>query len=84
MAETMGTAWNAKMVEIQMKAAAAYLGEALKAIRIAQEAIENGENDADEKLPEFTNLKGLLSIAHATANRTANNWADYRMAREKH
>lgn len=78
-----GTAQNAKMVEIQMKAAAAYLAEALEAVRAAKEAIAAGENEADEKLPEFDNLKGLLSIAHATATRTANNWTDYRMAREK-
>lgn len=80
---TKGTAQNAKIVEVQMKAAAAYLAEALKAVRIAQDAVAAGENEADEKLPEFANLKGLLSIAHATTTRTANNWADYRMAREE-
>jgi hypothetical protein len=66
-----------------MKAAAAHLAEALEAVRTAQEAVAAGEREAAEKLPEFANLKGLLSIAHATATRTANTWSDNTIAREK-
>jgi hypothetical protein len=77
-----GTAQNAKLIEIQMQAAAAYIGEALKAVRIASEAVVEGEGEAEFKLPEFSNLEGLLSIAFSTTNRTANNWSDYRVSRE--
>lgn len=78
-----GTAANAEMIEIQMKAAAAHLVEALKAVRTAREAVVEGEREVEFKLPEFSNLEGLLSIAFSTANRTANTWSDNAIAREK-
>lgn len=82
MANAKATAENAKIIEVQMQAAAAYLAKATEAVRTAREAVAEGENEVEFKLPEFSNLEGLLSIAFATRKRTANNWSDYRFSRE--
>lgn len=80
--ETRGTARNAKMIEIQMKAAAAYLDEALKAVRIASEAVESGEDDVNEKMNDFLTMQRMLSMGLKDANRMADRWTEYRMDRE--
>lgn len=75
MADNKGTAQNAKMIEIQMKAAAAYLEEAVKAIRIAQNAVDTGEDDVAV-------LERHLRFAVNSANSIAERWTGRRMDRE--
>lgn len=76
MGNTKGTAQNAKMIEIQMKAAAAYLEEAVKAIRIAENAIDTGEDGVAV-------LERHLRFAVNSANSIAERWTGIRMDREK-
>jgi hypothetical protein len=78
-----GTAENAQFIAEQMGVARAALMEALKAVRAAEEAVKKGENEVEFKLPEFSNLGGLLSIAHSTAAKTRNTWCDNLSARLK-
>ena len=77
MADIKGTAQNAKMIEIQMKAAAAYLEEAVNAIRIAQSAVDTGKDG-------IAVLERHLGFAVNSANSIAERWTGIRMDREKH
>lgn len=82
MGDIKGTAQNAKMIEIQMKAAAAYLEEATKAVRIAQDALQDGENDISPEMTNMLTLQRLLSSAIHDANWIAERWTGIRMDRE--
>jgi hypothetical protein len=83
MANTKGTAQNAKMIEIQMKAVAAYLEEAKKAVRIAMDTIGTGEaDDVSQKMDEVLVMQRMLSLGLYDANRIAGRWTETRMARE--
>jgi hypothetical protein len=84
MADSKSTAHNAKMIEIQMKAAASYLEEAKKAVRIAQDAFQNGENDVAGEMTNILTLQRILSSAIHDANWIAERWTGIRMDREKH
>lgn len=84
MADSKSTAQNAKMIEIQMKAAASYLEEAQKAVRIAQDAFQNGENEMAGEMTNILTLQRLLSSAIHDANWIAERWTNIRMDREKH
>ena len=83
MTDTKGTARNAKMIEVQMKAAGAYLEEATKAVRIAQDAFQNGEDDIAGEMTNLLTLQRLLSNATHDAKWIAERWTDYRMTREQ-
>lgn len=82
MSDTSGTAQNAKMIEIQMKAAASYLEEAHKAVRIALDALDDGESDIPGEMTNFLTLQRLLSSATHDAKWIAERWTGYRMDRE--
>jgi hypothetical protein len=84
MADSKSTAHNAKMIEIQMKAAASYLEEAKKAVRIAQDAFQNGENDVAGEMTNILTLQRILSSAIHDANWISERWTGIRMDREKH
>lgn len=82
MADTKGTARNAYLIEVQMKAAVAYMEEANKAVRIAMDTFQNGENDIAGEMTNFLTLQRLLSSATHDANWIAERWTEYRIARE--
>ena len=83
MTETKGTAQNAKMIEIQMKAAASYLGEAQKAVRVALYTLDAVENDMPGEMTNFLTLQRLISAATHDAKWMAERWTEHRMDREK-
>lgn len=83
MTDAKGTVQNAKMIETQMKAAGAYLEEAAKAVRIAQEAFQNGEDGIAGEMTNLLTLQRLLSNATHDAKWIAERWTDNRMTREK-
>lgn len=84
MADSEGTAQNAKMIEIQMKAAASYLEEAKKAVRLAQDAFQSGESDVTGEMTNILTLQRIISSASHDASWIAERWTGIRMDREKH
>jgi hypothetical protein len=82
MADAKGTARNAYLIEVQMKAAVAYMEEAKKAVRIAQDTVISGGED-DMEMGELITMQRMLSMGLKDANRIVERWTDYRIAREK-
>lgn len=86
MADIKGTAQTAYLVEVQMKAAAAYLEEAKKAVRIAMDTIHNSEEGdyLGQKIDEVIVLQRMLSMGLYDANRIVEHWTETRTTRENH
>lgn len=81
MADTKGTARNAYLIEVQMKAAVAYMEEAQKAVRIAQDTVTSGGED-DSEMGELLVMQRMLSMGLKDANRIVERWTETRTARE--
>lgn len=81
MADTEKTARNAYLIEVQMKAAVAYMEEAQKAVRIAQDTVTSGGED-DSEMGELLVMQRMLSMGLKDANRIVERWTETRIARE--
>lgn len=80
-AQEMTTTENARFIEKRTASAVKKIHEAMLELRAAEIAINKGENEADLKLPNFEDLRGLLKIGSREARRLHTEWAGYADAR---
>jgi hypothetical protein len=76
-----GTRANARLITRKLASAEKKLREAMAEIAEAEQAIINGENEANIKLPEFTDLRGAIRIARRATSTLQLSWEEYDQAR---